>query len=192
MASNSIDSAINKVKAKGTIQRVFGYIMAIFNGFFVFVGCVASGFKEASDVTLVIFFSAVTVVGVLLIIKGNKKFKLIKTFYAYSARLATDPKKSIDLLASATGTTVAIATKNINDMIEFGFFPNCYLDEQCNKLVFPASPQPQASFVFTPTPTAATQTTKYITVQCKGCGAINRIISGTVSECEFCGSQISE
>lgn len=192
MASNSVDSAINKVKAKGTIQRVFGWIIAIFNGFIAFVGCATSGFKEALDVTLVLFFSAIAAVGVLLIIKGNKKFKLIRTFYDYSARLASDPEKSIDLLASATGVTVAIATKNISDMLAAGFFPNCYLDGQHNKLVVPTMPQQQVSTVSTPAPNATTQTVKYTTVQCKGCGATNKIVSGTVGECEFCGSQISE
>lgn len=39
MASNSVDSAINKVKIKGTTQRIFGWIIAIFNGFIAFVGC---------------------------------------------------------------------------------------------------------------------------------------------------------
>lgn len=38
----------------------------------------------------------------------------------------------------------------------------------------------------------AQETVKYVTVQCKGCGATNKIVSGTVGECEFCGSQISE
>ena len=192
MASNGVESAINRLKVKGTVQRVFGWIIAIFNGFIAFVGCATSGFKEALDVTLVLFFLAIAAVGVWLIIKGNQKFKLIKTFYDYSARLATDPEKSIDLLASATGVTVAIATKNISDMIAFGFFPNCYLDGQRNKLVAPDASQTQASTVSTPTHTATTQTVKYTTVQCKGCGATNKIVSGTVGECEFCGSQISE
>lgn len=192
MASNSVDSAINKVKVKGSTQRIFGWIIAVFNGFIAFVGCATSGFKESLDVTLVLFFLAIAAVGVWLIIKGNQKFKLIRTFYDYSARLAADPEKSIDLLASATGVTVAIATKNISDMIAFGFFPNCYLDGQRNKLVVPDASQTQASTVSTPTHTATTQTVKYTTVQCKGCGATNKIISGTVGECEFCGSKISE
>lgn len=190
MASNSVESAINRVKVKGIVQRVLGWIIAVFNGFIAFVGGAASGFKEALDVTLVLFFSAVAAVGICLIIKGNKKFKLIKTFYDYSARLATDSEKSIDLLASAIGVTVAIAMKNVSDMIEFGFFPNCYLDGQRNKLVVPTASQSQASIASTPT--ATTQTVKYTTVQCKGCGATNKIISGTVGECEFCGSKISE
>ena len=70
MALNSVESAINKVKAKGTVQRVFGWILAIFNGFIAFVGCATSGFKEALDVTMVLFFSAIAAAGVWLIIKG--------------------------------------------------------------------------------------------------------------------------
>ena len=192
MASNSVDSAINKVKAKGTILRLFGWILAVFNGFFALIGGAANGIKEAIDVAMVLFFLAIAAVGVWLIIKGNKSFKLIRTFYDYSPRLAADPEKSIDLLASAMGVTVATATKNINNMIAAGFFPNCYLDGQHNKLVVPTAPQPQASPVSTPVSNAATQAVKYTTVQCKGCGATNKIISGTVGECEFCGSQISE
>ena len=190
MALNSVESAINKVKAKGTVQRVFGWILAIFNGFIAFVGCATSGFKEALDVTMVLFFSAIAAAGVWLIIKGNKKFSLIKTFSDYSARLAADPEKSIDLLASATGVTVATATKNISDMIAVGFFPNCYLDGQRNKLVFPTM-QPQSPITASVS-NAQPQSVKYTTVQCKGCGATNKVAVGTVCECEFCGSQISE
>ena len=190
MALNSVESAINKVKAKGSVQRVFGWILAIFNGFIAFVGCATSGFKEALDVTMVLFFSAIAAAGVWLIIKGNKKFKLIKTFSDYSARLAADPEKSIDLLASATGVTVATATKNISDMIAVGFFPNCYLDGQRNKLVFPTV-QSQAPITANVS-NAQPQSVKYTTVQCTGCGATNKVAVGTVCECEFCGSQISE
>ncbi|MDE5605367.1 MAG: PCI domain-containing protein [Eubacterium sp.] len=192
MATNSVESAINKVKAKGTILRVLGWILAVFNGFIALVGSAASGIKEALDVVLILFFLAIVTIGVWLIIKGNKMIKLIKTYYDYSTRLAADPEKSIDLLASVMGITVATATKNINDMIAAGFFPNCYLDGQHNKLVIPTTVQPQASTVSTPVSNATTQTVKYSTVQCKGCGATNKIISGTVGECEFCGSQISE
>ena len=191
MVSNNVEAAINKVKVKGTILRVIGWILAVCNGFIALVGCTA-GIKEAIDVALILFFSAMVAIGVWLIIKGNKTIKLIRTYSDYSARLAADPEKSIDLLASVMGITVATATKNINDMIAAGFFPNCYLDGQQNKLVFPTTPQPQASPVSTPISNATAQAVKYTTVQCKSCGATNKIISGTVSECEFCGSQISE
>ena len=191
METNNVESAINKVKVKGTILKVIGWILAVSNGFIALVGS-SVGIKEALDVALILFFLAMVAIGVWLIIKGNKTIRLIKTYYAYSARLATDPEKSIDLLASVMGITVETATKNISDMIAAGFFPDCYLDGQHNKLVVPTTPQPQASPVSTPISNATTQTVQYTTVQCKSCGATNKIISGTVCECEFCGSQISE
>ncbi len=190
MASNIVNSAINKVKVKGTTQRVFGWIIAVFNGFVVFAGCATSGFKEALDVAMVLFFSAIAAVGVWLIIKGNKKIKLIRTFYDYSARLSADTEKSIDLLASSTGTTVAVATKNISDMLAAGFFPNCYLDGQHNRLVVPAVSQQRVPAFSASVPNAATQRVKYTTVQCKNCGATNKVILGTVGECEYCGSPL--
>ena len=33
---------------------------------------------------------------------------------------------------------------------------------------------------------------RYVTVQCKGCGATNKIIAGSIGECEYCGAQVSE
>ncbi len=187
MAVNSVNNAINKVKATATIQKVFGWIIALFNGLIAFVG--ATQISEAFDVVMVLFFAGITALGVMLILKGNKKIKLIKTFHDYSARLSSDPEKSIDLLAASTGATVEATTKNILDMISVGFFQNCYVDTQHNKLIMNNQNNFQQSQVV---PTQPQKAVKYVTVQCKGCGATNKIASGSVGECEFCGSQISE
>lgn len=192
MAGNSVDSAIKKYKVKGTVQIVFGYIIAIFNGLLAFVGGLGSGFKEAIDVAMTIFFMGVAALGVWLVVKGYQKLKLIKIYPDYATRLATDPEKSIDVLASATGVAVGVARRNIVSMLTAGFFPNCYLDTRSNKLVATKMSQRQISNASMPVSNATAQTVKYITVQCRGCGATNKIVSGTVGECEFCGSQISE
>lgn len=192
MAGNSVDSAIKKYKVKGTVQIGLGYIIAVFNGFLAFVGGIGSGFKEAFDVAMVIFFMGVAALGVWLVVKGYQKLKLIKVYHNYSARLATDPEKSIDVLASATGVAVEVARKNIVNMLTAGFFPNYYLDTRSNKLVASKMSQRQISNVSANMSNVTNQTVKYITVQCRGCGATNKIVSGTVGECEFCGSQISE
>ncbi len=190
MAVDTVTTAIKKVKVKASVQKVFGWIITIFNGLIAFVGLIQIG--EVFDVVMVTFFSGITALGILLIKKGTRKTKLIKTFYDYSARLAADPEKSIDLLAASTGVTVALATKNITDMLAYGFFPNCYLDGQHNKMVVPTTQRSQSSTATTSISHGQTQTVKYTTVQCKGCGATNKIVVGTVGECEFCGSQLSE
>lgn len=190
MAADTVTTAIKKVKVKASVQKVCGWIIAIFNGLIAFVGLTQIG--EVFDVVMVTFFSGITALGILLIKKGNRKTKLIKTFYDYSARLAADSEKSIDLLAASTGGTVDLVTKNIREMLAYGFFPNCYLDGQRNKLVDPTTQRSQSSTATTFRTNGQTQTVKYTTVQCKGCGATNKIAVGTVVECEFCGSQISE
>ena len=172
------------------MQRIFGWILATINGLFASVGCASSGLKEAVDVTMVIFFSIIAILGVCLIVAGNKKIKLIKTFYDYSSRLAADSSKSIESLASATGVTVAVATKNISEMIASNFFPDCYLDAQQNKLIFPGT---EAHKILTNSKEkSATQNSDFIILQCKGCGATNKLAVGTVGECEYCGSKITE
>lgn len=190
MMTDSVISVINKLKFKAALQIIFGCVLAVFNGLAILGGILS---KEAADeVFFDIFLSVLTALGILLIIKGKKKLRLIKNYYDYSARLDADPTKSIALLASSTGVTVAAATKNISEMIALGFFPGCCLDEYGSRLVTPNAAPVQQQTVFTPVYDATTQNTRYVTVQCKGCGATNKIIAGSVGECEFCGSKISD
>ena len=195
MVSNNIASSIKKAKAKGVTQQVFGWIITIFCGLMASVGAGTSGFKETVDVVMVTMFVVFTVLGVRLIIKGYKRKKLIKQYYDYSARLSADADKSIDLLSSSIGATVAVVTKNISDMIALGFFPGAFLDTTHNRVVMqnekPTAGQTVSHMAVT-TQVQPEQPVKYVAVQCKGCGATNKIMAGTVGECEFCGLQISE
>lgn len=195
MAPDNVASAIKKAKAKGVTQQVFGWIITIFCGLMTSVGAGTSGIKETVDVVMVTIFAILTGLGIMLIGKGKKRKKLIKYYYDYSARLSADPDKSIDLLSSSIGATVAVITKNISDMIALGFFPGAFLDTSHNRVVMqnemPTVGQ-TVSHAAASMQTQPEQTVKYVTVQCKGCGATNKIVSGTVGECEFCGLQISD
>jgi len=187
MNKSATQKAITRVSVKGTIQQVIGWILVTLFGLSSIVGI--TQIKEASDVVMVIFCTAITVGGILLIISGSKKKKLIRTFINYSSRFAADATKSIDLIAASTGVTVAAVTKNITDMINYGFFENAYIDTGRNCLVFTGADHPTQNTATFSQPTA--NSVSYITIQCKGCGATNKIAAGTVSECEYCGSQIS-
>ena len=190
MMTDSVSASIRKVKTKAIVQKIFGWAIAIFCGLITFVGMVQ--IREVLDVVMVTFFAGITALGVLLIVKGNKKTRLIKAFYDYSARFEKDPEKSIDLLATSIGVTATKVAKNVEDMLGFGFFPNCYLDKQYNKLVVPSISTPQTPAVSATASDSSTQSVKFVAVQCKNCGATNKIVMGTVGECEFCGTQISE
>jgi len=187
MAKSATQNAITKVSVKGTFQRIIGWILVVMFGLCSVVG--STQIKAAFDVGMVIFCIAVTIGGIFIIVSGTKKKRLIKTFKDYSSRFAADATKSIDLLAASTGVTVAIATQNITDMINNGFFLNAYIDTGRNCLVFANFQHPaQINEAYNQAPV---NSASYITVQCNGCGATNKILSGTVGECEFCGSQIS-
>ena len=195
MTSDNVTSAIKKAKAKGVTQQVLGWIITIFCGLIASVGAGTSGFKETIDVVMVTIFVMFTALGIMMIVKGKKRKSLIKNYYDYSARLSADPDKSIDLLSSSIGATVAVVTKNISDMIALGFFPGAFLDTAHNRVVMQNEKPTVGQTVLhaaVSTQTQPEQTVKYVTVQCKGCGATNKIVSGTVGECEFCGSQISD
>ncbi len=118
----------------------------------------------------------------------EKRRELAKLFKEYTARLATDPLRSIDQLAAATGVAVETAKENILEMIDKGYFVNTYVDFDRNCLVFlqvggaPESASTQQS----------ESSVEYASVSCPGCGATNRIRKGTVGECEFCGNPLSE
>jgi hypothetical protein len=192
MASDNVTTAIKKAKAKGITQQIFGWIKTIFCGLIASVGAGTTGFKDAVDVVFITLFTVFTVLGIRLIIKGYQCKKLIKNYYDYSARLSADPNKSIDLLSSSIGTTVAVVTKNISNMIALGFFPGAFLDMTHNRIVMNAEKPSAVQNTLISTDVTAAQAVGYVTVQCKGCGATNKIIADTVGECEFCGSQISD
>ncbi|WP_315115477.1 hypothetical protein [uncultured Clostridium sp.] len=191
MANNSAQSAITKDKVKIVFQSIIGWALAIMFGLMSLVGL--TQLKEGNAVVVLIFCLALTTYGISLIKKANKCKKLINLFRNYSTRLASDPIKSIDLLARSTGSTVDAVKKNIVEMINRGYFTNAYIDINRNCIVFQGETQPaqqQTSANTMKTPNNQPQQ-EYITVACGGCGATNKIIKGRVGECEYCGSQMS-
>lgn len=191
MVSDSVAQTIKKVRTIATLQQVFGWILALFNGLVAFMGLVQ--IKSFKDFGFTFLFAVIAAAGVFLILKGRKKSYLIRLFYDYSARLSADPQKSIDLLAASTGVPVNEAVQNIKDMIHYGFMTNCFIDSQRNVLVTTHPTGTQSHSQQQVSGGHSTQPPiKYVMVKCKGCGATNKIAAGTVGECEYCGSKISE
>ena len=201
MAKNAVDKRINSIRIKGILQQFFGWLNAVLFGI-ILLFCFAT-IRQPSDVGLSIFCSVLTAGAILLIVLGVKNINLIKTFQNYSARLTTDPAKSIDSLAASMGIAVEIVKKNISSMLKHGLFPDAFIDKQTNRLVFTNLQQPlqtpleqtlqqplQAPLQQAVSDTASIPVT-YAIVQCRGCGATNKIVLGSVEECDFCGSPIS-
>ena len=152
MVSDSVAQAIKKVRTIATLQQVFGWILALFNGLVAFMGLVQ--IKSFKDFGFTFLFAVIAAAGVFLILKGRKKSYLIRLFYDYSASFI-DSQRNVLVTTHPTGTQ-----SHSQQQVSGGH-----------------STQPPI---------------KYVMVKCKGCGATNKIAAGTVGECEYCGSKISE
>lgn len=190
MAMTDSQKAIIKCKSTGIIQTILGWIIAVFCGLCTIVG--VTQISESFDVAMVLIFLAFTAGGVSLIRKGKKKKKLLKIFQDYNTRLATDAAKSIDLLATSVGKPVDAVRKDVITMINMGLFPNAYINQERNSIVFP---QMGTAATYSTNPIhqqVNTPGAEFVTVKCPGCGATNKISRNTVNECEYCGAQISD
>jgi len=189
---NMSNGAISKIKTKATLQKIFGWILALFWGL-ILAGAFATFSK--GDAGFIIFVFILFALGIFLIIKGSMNTKLLKHFQLYAARTNDNNEIPLDSLAVSVGMPLDQVAKEINRMISCGLFQGWFLDAQRNCLVRSAPQASMPMYGFPPAPSApftAPTMPVFVTVQCKGCGAVNKIASGSVCECEFCGAQISE
>ncbi len=103
----------------------------------------------------------------------------------------------IDNIASAIPVTPEIALKDLQDMINIGYFENAYLDLGRRELVWANMrggiyPNYQMHPVIMNAPRVQEVKIEKKVVACRNCGANNQITTGRVFECEFCGSLIQE
>ena len=94
MAENKHNPAITKLRVKAIIQKVFGWIITVFFGLVLLVGLT----QPNSDVVTAIILAIFIALGILLIILGHKKTKLIKIFKDYSSKLGPNSKNSTESL----------------------------------------------------------------------------------------------
>ena len=88
-------------------------------------------------------------------------------------------------IAEMTGETVENVRKNVNRMIEKGYFVNAYID-QSGRIVL-ADREKMNDVV------ANNDDRKdFVTITCPSCGGVNRLAKGQIGKCEFCGAYISD
>lgn len=189
MDNISANKAVKKIKIIEWVERIIGIFLTVFNGLTVILGITQS--KDSSDVPFILLFGCFTAAGIMLLRSAHQRNDLIKKFNDYSVRLKSDPLKTLPDLASEVNEPITDLAKDINRMIVYGFFPNSYIDAKTGRLITPDSIMQITSFTNQNTHTVSDKIA-YVTVQCKNCGATNRIVKGSVGECEFCGSQISK
>lgn len=180
MAGNK-NAAVIRSAVAAKIQLIFGIVLALLFGITSFVPDSNTGYFIAGLV--------LTVIGVWLIIAGVRRNNLIKLFKSYATSLADDPIKSIETLASAKNTSVAVVKRNLQLMINKGYFVNVAIDQQRNCLVF-GNEAEMLQKAAAANANASHSTAEFVTVACPGCGAPNKVQKGAVSKCEYCGAPL--
>ncbi len=171
------------------VQMTLGIILT---AFFTIMTIALFATNTEGTMVVAILFLFMLAIGILLIVKGKKRSSLIKLFKAYVLRLSNDPFRSIDNLAAATNSSVDRVRANVDQMIKKGYFANAYIDTATNCLAFAGQStvvsdiKVQINYTNNIRPSEPEK--KYTTTTCNGCGATNKILEGSVGECEYCGS----
>lgn len=129
----------------------------------------------------IIFF----VGGGIFMIYSSKKIKIIGEKYKkYINIVINNQQTSIENIASSMSLSCEQVIKDLQGMIDKGYFLNAYIDLGKNEIVFPYK-EP-----FEDSESSDTQMIQQRIVICKNCGGNNTVTIGKVSECEFCASPI--
>jgi hypothetical protein len=121
-----------------------------------------------------------------------KKMKInANKFQKYTTIIFANNQTSIDNIASAIPTSYGQASKDLQQMINKGYFEGAYIDVNNRMIVLPQLKNQQSpSNLYEQTSNSTITQPKIKVVACKNCGANNNLIEGQVCECEFCGSPL--
>lgn len=124
--------------------------------------------------------------GLVLVYFGEKSSVNAVKYKKYINLVVNKKVQSIGTIASAIPVSHDIAIKDLQEMIDKGFFENAYLNYTSDKIVLAEVDTGDAG---------ATDYQNYkavmLVVTCNGCGANNKVEKKKVDNCQYCGSLIS-
>lgn len=95
---------------------------------------------------------------------------------------------SIDNIAAAVSVSYEEAMKDLQKMIDNGYFENAYIDISEREIVLTNKKMEQEYSTSKVQMDGHVNEPQTKVVACRSCGANNKVIKGQVSECEYCGS----
>lgn len=120
---------------------------------------------------------------VFLIWGRNSKARSIR-YKQYIKSVLIERKLKVEDIANSVGLSKQIVRDDLSKMSAKNYFSAGYFDISSDSIVFPYRDAWKED-----TKTTIKAETKVVT--CKGCGASNTVLEGTVTECEYCGSKLS-
>lgn len=169
----------------GTIIAIIGWISIVFAGL-AFVVTLVEGI-DSDAVIVIIFF---TIAGVALILLARKIKKSAEKFRKYISIIVNRGETSISNIAAAIPTSYEIVQKDLQKMIDRGYFTGAYINEMSKEIILPEK-QEGSNIIDKSIQANPNSTPETVVVKCNGCGANNKIVKGSVNECQYCGSPIS-
>ena len=125
--------------------------------------------------------------GGVILNRVAKKIRMTGVRYKkYIALIINHSQSSIDNIASAVGVSYEAAVKDLQKMIDSGYFFGAYIDLARREFVIARSTAPQAVGA----ESAAAIHEQIKIAACGSCGANNRVTIGRISECAYCGSPL--
>lgn len=165
----------------GRVITICGFVSLAISlmGFLV---SISEGFGS-DDISTIIFF---IIAGAALVLTGNNITKNAGKYKKYLSIIVNQGITSIDSIASASSVSYEAAKKDIEKMIDKGYFSGAYINDGSRELVLP-----RADYKESMEQNNNEQHMETKVVVCKSCGANNTVIVGKTAECEFCGSPIN-
>ncbi|UWP60788.1 hypothetical protein [Ruminococcus gauvreauii] len=165
-------------------------VLSVIGWIFVAIGIIGS-MGSISDKTVTAGDLAIGLVffvgGGILMLYSAKKVKMSGEKYKkYINIVINNQQTSIENIASAMSMNQKQVVKDLEAMIDRGYFSNAYIDHGNSEIVLPHNERKNKDVVYAET----SQTLQQEVVVCKNCGANNLVTVGTISECEYCGSPI--
>lgn len=164
-------------------MNVLGWVLIALGLLYIVMGLTGEAGETSADLVAVsiIFFCGG---GIALVVSAKRFQRRADTFNRYVAIVTNATGYSLDNIAAAYPTSYEQACRDLQKMLDAGYFSNAYLDLEKRELIMPKVSAPNFQNIPVGTPP------KPRAVKCSGCGATNMISDNGIGECEYCGSPL--
>ena len=121
--------------------------------------------------------------GLILVYLGKKSSINATKYKKYIDLIVNRRLRSIATISSAIPVSHDTAIKDIQEMIDKGFFEDAYINYNLDEIVFSEEDEADER--------VKKHKVDMSVVPCNGCGANNKVEKGRVEHCQYCGSLIS-
>ena len=169
------------------ITKLLNIVAIVWLGFVVIILL-----TNPSDSDLMLGCIVLAIPSILVLVHSKKQKKKTEATKKYIDVIVNGGERQLDNIASAVGVTYDVACKQVQKLIDDGYFKNMYLNTNERTVIVnnPKTEMPvQTSAEITLEQKVVAQQQPARVVKCTTCGA-NNTIYGETGECEYCGSPL--